>query len=213
LKLIEDKTTFNQKFVVEVLKLTLEQTGKENCQDCGHPLKLIEIDNLKGMKVEKCTNCDMLYFYKRNRLGKWQLQKATTSQIFSKNMFASLIEPADFLGFDTNWSLATCALQLQEVAVTLVAKKKNIILDKPHVEKVLGKKIKDDISFNDRYEAFTKQLKDLFNVDMPILTTHLRKMRMKVLHEGYNPKPEETESIVNFTIGLLQRLKGINETT
>lgn len=119
-----------------------------------------------------------------------------------------LMDSATFLGLDTNWSLATCALQLQEVAITQVAKRAEIKLDKANVEKVLNKKI-ESLSFNNQYEAFSKLVLALFDVEMPILTTHLRKMRAKVLHEGYNPKPEETESIANFTIGLLRRLKDI----
>jgi hypothetical protein len=123
-----------------------------------------------------------------------------------------LMESASFLGLDTNWSLATCALQLQEVAVTLVAEKKKIRLDKANVEKVLNKKI-ESISFNDQYEAFTKMIKVSSNIEMPILTTHLRKMRVKVLHEGYNPKPEETKSIISFSIGLLEKLNEISQAT
>jgi len=125
---------------------------------------------------------------------------------------ANLMESASFLGLDGNWFSATCALQLQEVAVTLVAKKKNIRLDKVNVEKLLNKKI-GSLSFNDQYRAFSKQVKSLFNVEMPILTMDLRRMRIKVLHEGYNPKPEETESIVGFTIGLLQKLNRISNAT
>lgn len=117
-----------------------------------------------------------------------------------------LIESASFLGLDTNWSLATCALQLQEVAVTLVAEKRNIILDKTNVEKILDKKIEGELSFNDRYRAFSKQVKASFKIDMPRLATHLRRMRTEVLHQGYNPTPEETESITSFTIGLLKKL-------
>jgi len=123
-----------------------------------------------------------------------------------------LMESATFLGLDTNWSLATCALQLQEVAVTLMAKRKNIKLDKENVGKLLNKKIESP-SFNDKYEAFSRHVKTLSNIEMPILATHLRKMRVKVLHEGYNPKPEETKSIVTFTIGLLQKLNGISKAT
>ena len=117
-----------------------------------------------------------------------------------------LIESASFLELDINWSQATCALQLQEVAVTLVAEKKKIKLDKTNVERILNKKITGELSFNDRYRAFSKQVKTSFKIDMPRLTTHLRKMRTEVLHQGYNPTPEETESITSFTIGLLKKL-------
>lgn len=120
----------------------------------------------------------------------------------------SLMKSANFLDLDVNWSLATCALQLQEVAIKLVAEKLNIKLDKANVEKLLNKKLQE-LSFNLQYEAFSKYVKDSLKSEMPILTTHLRKMRVKVLHEGYNPKPEETEVIVSYTIGLLERLKKI----
>jgi hypothetical protein len=34
-------------------------------------------------------------------------------------------------------------------------------------------------------------------------------MRVKVLHEGYNPEPEEKDSLVSFTTGLLRKLEDI----
>jgi len=122
----------------------------------------------------------------------------------------SLMKSAKFLDLDVNWSLTTCALQLQEVAITLVAKERKIKLDKANVEKLLNKKIQN-FSFNHKYEAFSKYVKDSLNIKMPILATQLRRMRVKVLHEGYNPNPEETESIVSFTIGLLEKLERINK--
>lgn len=122
-----------------------------------------------------------------------------------------LMESVFFLGLDTNWSSATCALQLQEVAIILVAKKKNIVLDKINVEKLLSKKIDGDLSFNDKYEAFSREIKRLNSLDMPILTTHLRKIRVAILHEGYNPQPEEKDSIVSFTIGLMKKLEDVTK--
>jgi len=122
---------------------------------------------------------------------------------------ADLMDSALFLGLDTNWSVATCALQLQEVATILVAEKKSIRLDKQSVERILGRKIQD-FSFNYQYEAFSKEVKRLFSVEMPILTMYLRKMRVEVLHEGYNPQPEEKASIVSFTVGLLEKLDMID---
>jgi hypothetical protein len=121
-----------------------------------------------------------------------------------------LMDSASFLNLDANWSIATCALQLQEVATILVAKRKGIGLDKQNIEKILAKKIKD-FSFNYQYEAFSVEVKRMFGVEMPILTMHLRKMRTAVLHYGYNPKPEEKDSIVQFTIGLLKKLASIND--
>lgn len=123
--------------------------------------------------------------------------------------YIDLVKSASFLDLDENWFSATCALQLQEVAITLFAKGKNIKLDKKHVEKILNKKIQH-LSFNEQYEAFSKEIKRLYDVDMPILTTQFRKMRTKILHEGYNPEPEEKKAIVSFTLGLLQKLKNIS---
>jgi len=132
-----------------------------------------------------------------------------TRKIETPEPTADLMDVCSFLGLDTNWSVATCALQLQEVATILVAERNGIRLDKPNIEKILGKKIKD-FSFNYQYEAFSKEVKRLFKVEMPILTMHLRKMRVAVLHDGYNPKPEEKDSIVQFTVGLLKKLSSIN---
>jgi hypothetical protein len=121
-----------------------------------------------------------------------------------------LMDSASFLGLDVNWFRATCALQLQEVAVTLMAERKNIKLDKANVEKILQKKIEErELSFNEKYDAFSKQVKS-FNVAMPKLTIDLRNMRTEVLHKGYNPKTEETEAIVSFTIELLKTLEDID---
>jgi hypothetical protein len=36
-------------------------------------------------------------------------------------------------------------------------------------------------------------------------------MRVAVMHEGYNPKEEESAPIVSFTIGLLKKIKTIDE--
>lgn len=124
----------------------------------------------------------------------------------------NLMESASFLGLDEDWSLASRALQLQEVAVAFVAKRKGIPLDKADVERMLNKKI-ESVTFNDKYEAFCIQVKDAFRIEMPILTAHLTEMRAKVLQDAYNPQPRETESIVNFTVGLLQKLKNISEAT
>ena len=123
-----------------------------------------------------------------------------------------LMRSAGFLRLDSNWFLATCALQLQEVAIKVIAERKEIKLNKRNVEKILKRKVEIP-SFNHQYKAFSKVLKTRFGVEMPILPTHLRKMRVKVLHEAYNPKPEETDSIKVFTIGLLQKLSNVSQTT
>jgi len=131
-------------------------------------------------------------------------------KIESPEPTADLMESASFMGLGTNWSIAVCALQLQEVGVILVAEKLKIDLDKANVERILRTKIQSkDFSFNHQYEALRAEIKRLFNVDMPFLTTQFRKMRVKVLHEGYNPEPEEKDALVSFTIGLLKKLQDI----
>lgn len=123
---------------------------------------------------------------------------------------ADLMESATFLGLGADWSVAVSALQLQEVAITLVAKRTGISLDKKNVETILKMQIQSkDFSFNHQYEAFGKEVKRLFAVDMPILLPQLRRMRVNVLHEGYNPEPEEKDSLVSFTTGLLRKLEDI----
>jgi hypothetical protein len=121
-----------------------------------------------------------------------------------------IMESASFLGLDTNWSVVVCALQLQEVAITLVAKKIEVNLDKAGVDKILKRQIQpEDFSFSHQYEAFGIEVKRLFGIDMPILLPQFRRMRVKVLHEGYNPEPEEKDSLVSFTTGLLRKLEDI----
>jgi CRISPR/Cas system-associated exonuclease Cas4 (RecB family) len=121
-----------------------------------------------------------------------------------------LVKSAEYLGLNQNWFSSTCALQLQEVSIKLVAEKAGIDLNKANVEKILSAKIElKNFGFNNQYEAFGKEVNRLFNVDMPFLATQFRKMRVKVLHEGYNPEPEERDSLVSFTLGLMKKLDDV----
>jgi|GEM_PF-3008150 len=211
----------------DLLNLIVKLYNRDEPFKCGD--SVVSRDNISFIRIteseEVLTPRSYFVSPQKTFAELWQLisrQKDVTDKFIKKSpkrrkesppeLGVGLIESANFLGLDTNWSFATCALQLQEVAVTLVAKRKKIKLDKVNVEKVLNKKI-ENLSFNMQYEAFSRQVKDSFDIEMPILTTHLRKMRTEVLHEGYNPKPEETDSIVSFTIGLLQKLNGISRTT
>jgi len=114
-----------------------------------------------------------------------------------------------FLSLSEDWMCATIALQLQEVAVTILSKRFDIVLDKQNVEKILGKNVGNDLTFSMKYDAFSKEVERLYNVEMPRMAKDLRKMRTEVLHKGYNPKREETSAIVNFTAGFLQKLESI----
>jgi len=102
------------------------------------------------------------------------------------------------------WQLA-----IQEVAVIVVAKRKNIDLSQKGVEEILREKLQHT-SFYQQYEAFCKKVKETQGIDMPTLTTDFRRMRAAVIHDGYNPQPEEIEAIVPFTLGLLNKLKNID---
>jgi hypothetical protein len=122
----------------------------------------------------------------------------------------SLVRSSEYLGLNQNWFSATCALQLQEVSIKLVADKIGLNLGQQNVEKLLGSKFESkDFGFNQRYEAFGKEVKRRFNIDMPYLTTQFRKMRQKVLHEGFNPEPEDTKTLVDYTVSLMKKLEEI----
>lgn len=114
-----------------------------------------------------------------------------------------------FLGIDKNWMSATYALQLQEVSITMVAKKKGISLKKEDVERILDCKITEGFGFDHQYKAFAKEVKRLYDIEIPSLARFLRKMRQAVLHEGYNPTNREKELIVSATIDLLKALENV----
>jgi hypothetical protein len=122
--------------------------------------------------------------------------------------FCSFIEETGFLRLGVDWSLATIALQIQEVATMKIAKHLNISLDKENVEPILNTKLNEsEFGFNKRYEALSKKVKELRNVDLPRMTTGLRTVRVDILHRGYNPKKEEVDAIIEFTKGFLARLQ------
>ena len=124
-----------------------------------------------------------------------------------------LTKHTQFLGIDGNWMACTCALQLQEVAVTIVAKKIGIDLDKKNVIQISKDTQPSDTSFKKKYEAFSKEIKRIYDVDMPRLITSLRDVRTEVLHKGYNPNDAERELIIIFTKSLLEKLKTVCETS
>jgi hypothetical protein len=215
---IRGKTISTQEFKENIF--SLYQNWKTEIEPM---LRESEIDDATLSTLDSLF--EYIYTYARSRVAYVSVVKKRLSEIndiFLSKIFMvlkkgkehrpyiDLVKSVSFLGLDTNWFSATCALQLQEVAITLVAKKKNIKLDKKHVEKILDKKI-DYLSFNEQYKAFSKEIKRLYDVDMPFLTTQFRKIRVKILHEGYNPEPEEKGSIVTFTLGLLQKLKDISD--
>jgi hypothetical protein len=134
----------------------------------------------------------------------------TVHQTEIQRLASEMLQNCKNLSLDENWVLATLALQLQEIAVVFYSKKLGIDLNKQNVERILGKKIEDNfLPFNLMYDALSKEIERLRKVQMPILAKSFREMRTEVLHRGYNPKEEETRSIITFTDGLLKKLENI----
>jgi Zn-finger nucleic acid-binding protein len=126
---------------------------------------------------------------------------------------SNLAKFSSFLGINENWMTSTYALQLQEVSITMVAQKKGIALDRENVERILNKEIKEkDFSFSHKYEALAKEVKRLYDIEIPFMAMWLRKMRQAVLHEGHNPTEQEKELAISATVCLLKELKKIFET-
>jgi len=127
------------------------------------------------------------------------------------NPLIDLLQMADFLDIDINWMLSAINLQLQEVAIRKVSDKMGIELNRKNVERILGTSIDlrnlKFMPFNYQYEAFSKVVKEEKRIDMPRLVQQLRKTRMDVLHLGYKPTQEETDSITTFTQGFLKKLR------
>ena len=137
-------------------------------------------------------------------------QAPTTYQSETQRLASEMLQNCKNLSLDENWVLATLALQLQEVAIVHYSKKLGIDLKKENVERILGNKIVDKfLPFSCSYDAFSKEVERLCKVQMPILTKGFREMRTEVLHRGYNPKVEETCSIITFTDGLLKKMESI----
>ena len=136
-----------------------------------------------------------------------------TTTTYQYKTFLELIKKAQNLNLDINWMISAISLQLQEIAILKCASSNNIKLDKNNVEQVLGRKIKEEtkkyLSFGDQYDLLSYKIEQERQVKMPKLTKDLRKMRVRVLHEGYNPVPEETDGIANFSLGFLDKLKEI----
>lgn len=136
-----------------------------------------------------------------------------TTTTYQYKTFLELIKKAQNLNLDINWIISAISLQLQEIAILKCASSNNIKLDKNNVEQVLGRKIKEEtkkyLSFGDQYDLLSYKIEQERQVKMPKLTKDLRKMRVRVLHEGYNPVPEVTDGIAKFSLGFLDKLKEI----
>jgi hypothetical protein len=56
---------------------------------------------------------------------------------------------------------------------------------------------------------FKKELMRWFNIELPLLATQFRRTRVKVLHEGINSQPEDSQSLVVFALGLMKKLEDV----
>ncbi len=165
----------------------------------------------------------MLYLIQEKEFTHLQVQRHFKMKVIPKFLREHKVKPrtindafremkisARHFKLNNDWFSITCALQLQEVVVTLVATEKRIKLDRKTVERVLNKKLKSGyVPFGDKYDAFDKIIEEKYGIIMPQLTKTLRTVRTDVLHRGKTPQPEEVESIIVFTKGLLDKLKAI----
>jgi hypothetical protein len=189
--------------------------------------ELIHHDNVKSINVFKTEKnfTELLHLFNgdnevvRIAIFDGKIAENVTSQYFDypimqdKKHYAidDLEKSVQPLGLDRNWFVATYALQLQEVIITIIAEKLGIILDKANVERILksGNSIEGDVPFKLRYRAFSKEVKKLHNLDMPIMYEDMRTTRWKVLHLGQNPTSADVDAIVAFTIGLFEKLSKV----
>ena len=134
-----------------------------------------------------------------------------TIESSSIDSILKLADDCEFLGLDFNWMLSTIALQLQEVAITLVATKLGIRLDQSHVSEILGKPIEKELSFKNRYLAFCSEIKRIKNVTLSILPSDFREIRRRVLHEGKPPQASEAKLLIEFTRSFLKDLHQVTQ--
>jgi len=133
----------------------------------------------------------------------YKLESSAIDSLFS------LSEECKFLELDFSWILSTIALQLQEVAMTLMAEKLGIALDKSGVSKILGRQIEGELSFRDRYAAFCTEIKKRKDTTLSMLPSDLRGIRTRVLHEGKSPQANEAKLLVDFTCSFLKELQRV----
>jgi hypothetical protein len=193
-------------FKIHIDVLKTDESGCEIEVEC-HPFLYYNIVNFKN-KVDKLS--------KRNALLRCERYlKTLATGLKAKEIDrteSDLVKFTEFLGIGRTWMSATYALQLQEVSITMVAQKKGISLERENVKRILNRKIKDkEWSFDLQYQAFTKEVKRLYDIEISSLPRFLRKMRQAVLHEGYTPKEDEKELIISVTIALLKELKKVYE--
>lgn len=208
-KIIADTPSYINNGYPFNLHIDLLKTDESGCEieiEC-HPFLYYNIANFKA-KVDNLENQRALLMCER-------YLKTLAVGLKAKEIDKTASDIAKFtkfLGIDKNWMSATYALQLQEVSITLVAKKKNIALDRKNVERILNKEIKaNEGFFSYQYEAFAKEVKRLYDIEIPFMAMWLRKMRQVVLHEGHNPTEQENRQVISATVCLLKELKKVWE--
>ena len=189
---------------IDVLKT--DESGCDIEIEC-HPFLYLNITLFKA-KVDNLEKQDAVLSFERHLKT---LAIGLNAKEIDKTE-SNMAPYCSFLGISQNWMTSTYALQLQEVSITMVAKKKGIALDRENVEKILNKEIKEkDFSFSHQYEAFANEAKRLYDIDIPFMAIWLRKMRQAVLHEGHNPTEQEKDLAISATVCLLKELKKVYE--
>lgn len=207
--------------VLEIAKAMMRIEGRSSkvFEDLERDLNDTSMELRDALRTSRST--DFLgkhmaeFMIVRNKI----LDKAIFQMVFGGSTpeleasFSSLLVAADFLGLDLNWALSAVALQLHEIAIKKTSRKMGLQLDRMSMKKILGKEIDLASSrympFNLQYSAFCKVVEEKRGIRMPRLVEDLRKTRANVLHQGYNPTKEETASIMAFTKGLLEKLRGV----
>jgi hypothetical protein len=163
------------------------------------PKQLVSIDVYRTQKsvMEYSAESNMRISEVKSGIINGRIGKNVTKRFFplsvidegAQSKIDDLINAAKFLELDENWFISTCALQLQEVMIEKLAKKREIAFDKENLKRILGREVKvpsDFVPFSEKYKAFSKEIKRLDNIDMPKLPLDFRNTRTEVLHYGYN---------------------------
>ncbi len=100
-------------------------------------------------------------------------------------------------GFSENWIVAVAYLQALEVVINKLVKELNIEIPK-------------EAAFKDKFKAVIEKLHDRA-VELAKLEEQLPQvfweLRHKVVHAGYEPRKDELNTIISWTIQILKKLK------
>ena len=119
---------------------------------------------------------------------------ATPGTLPKLGKLASLTPAWDF---GENWIVAIAYLQALEVVINKLVKEPNVEVPK-------------ETRFKDRFKAIIEKLRDKA-VELAELEERLPQvfwdLRHKVVHEGYEPNKDELNTIISWTLQILEKLK------